>query len=218
MDKSRTVIRKEAEVDSRKSFIIKAARSKFAQKGIENTTMEDIAVLSGYTRRTLYTYFKSFDEICLLVLLEDQGVRWELQKAAVATASTGLGKLRAWAETLYRFVQENPHYARLEAYWDYRGLHPGQIGRAFFNRFVKRNNELADGLRTIMRLGIADGSMHADLDIDMTVSHFLYSLRGIINRAVSPGYSFAIFKPDEYVGNFIDLFCRGISPYGGSAK
>jgi AcrR family transcriptional regulator len=180
--------------------------------------MEDIAVMADYTRRTLYTYFKSFDEICLLVLLEDQGIRWEMQKAAVAKADTGLAKLRAWAETLYKFVQDNPQYARLESYWDYRGLNPKQFGRGLFKRFVERNNELADGLREILRLGIADGSMRTDLHIDMTVSQFLYSLRSIISRAVSPGYSFAVFDSEEYVKNFIDLFCRGISADGGIAK
>lgn len=205
------VKRKDAEIESRKRFITKAARILFAQKGIENTTMEDIAAAAGYTRRTLYAYFKSFDEICLLVLLEDQGIRWELQKAAIAAADTGLAKLRAWAETLYRFVRDNPQYARLESYWDYHGLNPGRIGRELFNRFVQRNDELADGLRKILRQGIADGSMRSDLHTDMTVSQFLYSLRSIINRAVSPGYSFAAFDAEEYVNNFIDLFCRSIS-------
>lgn len=212
---NKTISRKEAEIESRKSFIIKAARKLFAQKGIENTTMGDIAVLSEYTRRTLYAYFKSFDEICLMVLLEDQGVRWGLQKLAVAEADTGLAKLRAWAESLYRFVKQNPQYARLESYWDYHGLDPERIGRRLFNRFVERNNELADGLREIMQTGIADGSMRRDLDIDMTVSQFLYSLRSVINRAVSPGYSFAVFDADEYVGKYVDLFCRGIAANGG---
>jgi AcrR family transcriptional regulator len=210
--------RKENEIESRRGFIIKCARRLFAQKGIENSTMEDIAVMADYTRRTLYTYFKSFDEICLLVLLEDQGIRWEMQKAAVGKADTGLAKLRAWAGTLYKFVRDNPQYARLEAYWDYRGLNPGRIGRVLFNRFVERNNKLADGLREIIRQGIADGSMRSDLHTDMIVSQFLYSLRSIINRTVSPGYSFAVFDSEEYVNNYIDLFCRGISVDGGIAK
>ena len=210
--------RKETEIESRRIYIINSARTLFARKGIENTTMEDIAVLSEYTRRTLYAYFKSFDEICLLVLLEDQGVRWELQKLAVAEADTGLAKLRAWAESLYRFVKQNPHYARLESYWDYHGLDPERIGRGLFDRFVERNNELADGLREITRTGIADGSMRRDLEIDMTVSQFLYSLRSIINRAVSPGYSFAVFDADEYVRKYIDLFCKGIAANGGTVE
>jgi len=210
--------RKEMEKESRMCFITSAARRLFGEKGIENTTMDDIAASSDYTRRTLYAYFKSFDEICLLVLLEDQAVRWELQKKAVAAADTGLAKLRAWAESLYRFVRDNPQYVRLEVYWDFRGLNPGIIDRKLFRRFKKQNEELAEGLRSIFRQGISDGSMRGDLHVDMCISQFLYSYRSVMNRAMSPGYSFAAFEADEYVEHYLDLFCRGIRDYGKEDK
>jgi len=210
--------RKEMEKESRMGFITSAARRLFGEKGIENTTMDDIAASSDYTRRTLYAYFKSFDEICLLVLLEDQAVRWELQKKAVAAADTGLAKLRAWAESLYQFVRHNPQYVRLEVYWDFRGLNPGIIDRKLFRRFKKQNEELAEGLRSIFRQGISDGSMRDDLHVDMCISQFLYSYRSIMNRAMSPGYSFAEFEADEYVKHYLDLFCRGIRDYGKEDK
>jgi AcrR family transcriptional regulator len=88
-------------------FITSVTRALFGENGIENTTMDDIAASSGYTRRTLCSYFKSFDEICLLVLVEDQAIRWELQKKALAAADTGLAKLRVWAESLYQLVCDN---------------------------------------------------------------------------------------------------------------
>ncbi len=40
----------------------------FAKNGIANTTMNDIAVASGKGRRTLYTYFKSKDDIYYAVI------------------------------------------------------------------------------------------------------------------------------------------------------
>jgi AcrR family transcriptional regulator len=218
MAKTLTAKRKDTERQTRRQFIVDAARKLFGDKGIENTTMEDIAVACGYTRRTLYAYFKSFDEICLLALLEDQTTRWELQREAVAAADTGLAKLQAWAKTLYRFVSVNPHYMPLEMYWDYHGLHPKSFGRPLFDRFTERNNELADGLRGIFRVGMADGSMRKDLEVDMCISQFLYSLRSIINRAVLPGYSFAEFDPDDYVNHYIELFCRAIKNRRGHHK
>ena len=42
---------------------IEVARSLFARKGVENTTMNDIAAASDKGRRTIYTYFKSKREI-----------------------------------------------------------------------------------------------------------------------------------------------------------
>ncbi len=47
---------------TREKFI-EVARQLFARKGIENTTMNDIASASEKGRRTIYTYFKSKREI-----------------------------------------------------------------------------------------------------------------------------------------------------------
>lgn len=43
--------------------LIEVARQLFARKGVENTTMNDIASASEKGRRTIYTYFKSKREI-----------------------------------------------------------------------------------------------------------------------------------------------------------
>ena len=43
--------------------LVDVARQLFAKKGLENTTMNDIAQASGKGRRTLYTYFKSKEEL-----------------------------------------------------------------------------------------------------------------------------------------------------------
>lgn len=44
------------------------ARQLFAKNGIANTTMNDIAKASGKGRRTLYTYFKSKDDVYYAVI------------------------------------------------------------------------------------------------------------------------------------------------------
>lgn len=51
-----------------RSIFIDIARKLFAEKGIENTTMIDIAIESKKGRRTLYTYFKSKDDIYYAVV------------------------------------------------------------------------------------------------------------------------------------------------------
>lgn len=48
--------------------LVDVARQLFAKNGIVNTTMNDIAQASGKGRRTLYTYFKSKDDIYTAVI------------------------------------------------------------------------------------------------------------------------------------------------------
>lgn len=50
-------------VSKTREKLIDVARQLFAHKGMENTTMSDIASASDKGRRTIYTYFKSKKEI-----------------------------------------------------------------------------------------------------------------------------------------------------------
>lgn len=48
--------------------LIDVARNLFAKQGLEETTMNDIAVASGRGRRTLYTYFRSKEDVFYAVI------------------------------------------------------------------------------------------------------------------------------------------------------
>ena len=50
-------------VSKTREKLIDVARQLFVHKGIENTTMNDIAAASDKGRRTIYTYFKNKREI-----------------------------------------------------------------------------------------------------------------------------------------------------------
>lgn len=51
-----------------RDMLVDVARQLFARMGVDNTTMNDIAQASKKGRRTLYTYFKSKNEIYLAVV------------------------------------------------------------------------------------------------------------------------------------------------------
>ena len=65
-------------VSKTRAKLVDVARQLFAKKGVDNTTMNDIGVASTKGRRTLYTYFKSKEEIYVAV------VESELDKLAEA--------------------------------------------------------------------------------------------------------------------------------------
>lgn len=51
--------------------LLEVARELFAHKGLEATTMNDIAAASGRGRRTLYTYFRNKEAIYYAVIEEE---------------------------------------------------------------------------------------------------------------------------------------------------
>ena len=54
--------------------LIDIARQLFAHKGIENTTMNDIAIAAKKGRRTIYTYFKNKRDIYNAVIESESGI------------------------------------------------------------------------------------------------------------------------------------------------
>ena len=55
-------------VSKTRKLLVDVARQLFAKQGFESTTMNDIATLSSKGRRTLYTYFKSKEEVYYAVI------------------------------------------------------------------------------------------------------------------------------------------------------
>lgn len=62
--------------------LIDVARQLFAKNGLENTTMNDIAVASKKGRRTLYTYFKCKEDIYIAVVESELDKLFEEMKKA----------------------------------------------------------------------------------------------------------------------------------------
>lgn len=63
--------------------LVDVARQLFAKKGVEDTTMNDIAQASKRGRRTLYTYFKSKEQIYMAVVESElEMLSTQMEKAA----------------------------------------------------------------------------------------------------------------------------------------
>ncbi|MCQ2193262.1 MAG: TetR/AcrR family transcriptional regulator [Paludibacteraceae bacterium] len=65
-------------------MLVDVARQLFAEKGFGATTMNDIALKSEKGRRTLYTYFKSKDEIYTAVIKTELNLLSDNLKTVVA--------------------------------------------------------------------------------------------------------------------------------------
>lgn len=74
-------------VSKTKTRLIEVARQLFATKGVMDTTMNDIAEASGKGRRTLYTYFRSKEDVYLAC------IETELQMAVAALQEVSKAEL-----------------------------------------------------------------------------------------------------------------------------
>lgn len=71
-------------VSKTKKQLVDVARQLFANNGVEDTTMNDIAVASRKGRRTLYTYFKSKEDIYFAVIESELDMLVETMRKVAA--------------------------------------------------------------------------------------------------------------------------------------
>ncbi len=155
-----------------RELLVDVARQLFARIGVENTTMNDIAVASKKGRRTLYTYFKSKNEVYLAV------VESELQQL-IKTLEDVANKNLTPDEKLTRFI-----FTRLEAVKEtvYRN---GTLRADFFRdiwrvEMVRKQfdqKEIAL-IRRILQDGI-DQDVFDIQDVESMVLVLHYSLKGL---------------------------------------
>lgn len=202
--------RRAQEREARGRFILVAASGLLVGKRPGEISMDEIAAAAEYTRRTLYSYFKSRDDIWLRIHLEDMRYRWGAQQQALVGVETAPARITTWAETLYKHWKANPHAMKVEQYWDYKGIERDRVSPDIFSEFEAINSELAVELGVMFQGGIDEGSLRPELPVDACVSQFVYALRAVLGRALSSSYSFLDLDPDQYVQHHLDQYLRSI--------
>ena len=86
--------------------LIEVARQLFAHKGIENTTMSDIANASDKGRRTSYTYFKNKREIYNAVIERESEHLVERLRGIAESDLSATEKLMRFIDVRLRIVHE----------------------------------------------------------------------------------------------------------------
>ena len=152
--------------------LIDAARQVFARKGIERTTMNDIATASKKGRRTLYMYFKNKDELSTIVIENEMERLYEMLEAVEK-------KDLPADEKLVTFI-----YARLDAFKS-TVTRNGSLRANFFHDSwhvakVRKGYNIQEIalIRKILNSGIKEGTFKIP-DIETTALVIHYALKGI---------------------------------------
>lgn len=93
-------------VSKTREKFIEVARQLFARKGVENTTMNDIASASDKGRRTIYTYFKSKRDIFNAVIESETDQLLNRLRLIVAQDTTPEQKLMDYVDCRFEAVRE----------------------------------------------------------------------------------------------------------------
>lgn len=159
-------------VQKTRAKLVDVARQLFAKKGVEDTTMNDIAVASRKGRRTLYTYFKSKEQIYMAVVESElEMLSDRLKEAAGKTMSPDkkiLELIMTHLDTIKMVVYRN---GTLRASF-FRDIWRVEAVRKHFDQ-----NEIV-----LFRCILEEGKMQGYFDIDnvdITADILHYCIKGI---------------------------------------
>ncbi len=162
------VERKLREKEQRIQEILSAARLLLISKGYWNTTMHDIAEESELSRRTLYIYFKSKEEITFRVMKEAYELLYsEIQTAARNCSRSGIDKLESVRDAYLGFYKNHFNQLIFTLYFDYK-MNSRDLENDDAKACFQIVQNIIDELILIIRQGTADKTMRELPDIRMT--------------------------------------------------
>jgi AcrR family transcriptional regulator len=160
--------------------VLEAATNLFAERGIDATSMDAIAVASGVSKATVYKHWTDKDSLCLEVLMRVH----ELDEGPPELDS---GDLKADIKAFLKY-EPSPKKAavqkRLMPHLIAYSARNEQFGRAWRVRVMERSREF---LRSLLRRGIQRGIFPVMLDEELGVALLLGPMmyRHIFGSSVS---------------------------------
>lgn len=104
--------RKEKEKQIRRNDIIDAAEKVIFSKGYDLATMDDIAKEAEFSKRTVYIYFNSKEQLYFEIMVRGYKILIKMIEASLndVKGKNSLERIKQIGKTLYNFNNEHPDY------------------------------------------------------------------------------------------------------------
>lgn len=179
----------------RKEDIINAAEKVFFSKGFHNASMDEIAREAEYSKRTIYIYFESKEQLYQAVINRAFQVLNEISKRKIesATQSTGYQKLRLFGEAYLEFIRTYPDYFKIITNHHFSEVELDRFKAG--NRFCDDGEYLFTLLINLLEDGMKDGSIRADIEVVETAFILYANMMGVGNLLVNKSlYLTGVYK------------------------
>lgn len=171
--------RKEQLTKFNKNNILDAAKKLFAEKGVLQTTMDDIAKEADYSKSTIYVYFASKEEIYNHIILENMVMLRDTLSAIIDSYHEFENCYYEICKTLVSFNKEYPLYfesimGKISVKQDDFDKQP--VLMDIYNAGEEINGNICE----LLQRGISDEYLRNDIELLPTVLMMWSSIYGII--------------------------------------
>ncbi len=198
--------RKKEPISVHRENITSAASVLFMEKGIAATSMDDIAKAAGYSKATLYVYFKNKEEIVGILALESMKKLYDYLSSALVQQKTTKAQYAFICRGLVRYQEEFPFYFKIildkiNINFESHDYLPEE------KKAYQIGEEINKKMKDFLISGMEKGDLRDDLEIMPTIFNFWGMLSGIIQLAANK---------EEYIKISMRLSKKQFLEYGFS--
>jgi AcrR family transcriptional regulator len=202
--------KKEIEKERKKEEIIKAAEDLFFTDSFDGTSMDVIAKNSEFSKRTLYKYFVSKEELFSAIAYRGLVLLRGIVDNSLKDNNKVYDSMLDISKNLINLHKNNKNYAKAIC-----GLltiiSKSNSGRGeYLTKCINEFYEIFNCLKTLLEKGIKEGSIKKDIDIPKTIYSIqmifagIYSInKNVFNFVVKKDYDFSFDEIFEYNFNLI---------------
>lgn len=148
--------------------ILETAKKLFLEKGVEQTTVADIAKTADYSKSTIYVYFKSKEEIYHHIVLENMMQMKQALEDSVKNSKDTIESYYAICNTLTKLHDDNPLF--LESVLGKIEVKPEDLEREpVLGEIFRVGEEVNDIIGEFIIRGVKEKVIREDLQIIPTV-------------------------------------------------
>jgi AcrR family transcriptional regulator len=186
--------KREREQQENENLIIETAIELFCKNGYETITMNLIAEKSEFTKRTVYRYFNSKEDLFFATAYKGHQYLYEMLFEAIQQGSTGYEKVCLSYNAYYKFITKHPDLAKLINQRRYFKSENLEESSPNYRKFMEIDQLIFESLRRIFVQGQEEGSIRSDLAVDQFALSTIYIAVGF--------FQLVSFTGDTYPKHF----------------
>lgn len=177
--------RKEKEMLIRRNDIIDAAERVFFKKGMQQAIMDEIAKEAEFSKRTIYVYFQSKEQIYYEIMLRAFKVLNNMMETALAKniSATSIEKIKIMAEAFIEFNRSQPNYFRVIVDYENQESDFNSKDKVVIECY-KEGEKSLNSLKKILHQGIEEGDILENINVNYTIVILWSSIAGVFNNIV----------------------------------
>lgn len=187
--------------------IIASAAAVFGAKGFDGASMDEIAARADFTKRTVYLYFDTKEDLFFAAALRAFRTLHAALKGAAKEDASGYERLLGGCRAYYRFFRDDPENMRLI---NEVGMVKKKAGENSprLKELMKFDDELFRWVAQGLSEGKVDGSIRSDLDSLKATFSIIFMITGFFNQLSTTGTTYLehfALNPEDFTEYSMEL-------------